>query len=408
MTRKILCVIVLMLAFVCAFVSCGGNSENNDNNNSTSSSTDNTTSSSTDNTTNDTENSGSGSHTHNYEEWETVKAATCTVDGAKERYCSCGEKQTATIMATGHSFGEWETVKESTTTEKGLQERSCACGEKETRDLDKLSVVTTITKEQWKSFLDFSKLSSFTITANETGFIDENLSAIVNLVAKSYNGLTYVKMIGTDSLSGEVLLEGESYETNATNPIYDIGGMGFDHLHTLVNNEFWRYDDYYFSNLVYSNEDKSYSFKDEPEFKFWFENGILTKYTYTDDELTSEYIISDINTTDMVDVPINKARNTLQEALSTLSEASVFDYWFNNKLEYGTYDTNVILNQLSGFPVTGVERYNLTQEGEHIYVNMDLTSDISLISSVHRNVTDGKITYLYIEFGNGDTAQLVF
>ncbi|MBE6674232.1 MAG: hypothetical protein E7596_03895 [Ruminococcaceae bacterium] len=396
MTKRLLCIIVIVLAVACVLVSCGDNSKSNDNNN--------TTSISTDNTTNDTENSGSGSHTHDYEEWETVKAATCTAEGTKERYCSCGEKQTATIMATGHSFGEWKTVKESTTTEKGLQERACACGEKETRDLDKLSVVTTITKQQWKSFLDFSKLSSFTITANETGFYDENLSAIFNLVAKSYNGLTYVKIIGTDSLSGEVLFEEESYETNATNPIYYIGGMGFDHLHTLVN-EFWRYDDYYFSNLVYSNEDKSYSFKDTPEFKFWFENGILTKYTYTDDELTSEYIISDINTTDMVDVPINKARNTLQEALSTLSEASVFDYWFNNKLEY---DTNVILNQLSCFIVTGVERYHLFQEGEHISIMMDLTSDISLISSVDCNVTDGKITYLYIEFGNGDTAQLVF
>ena len=401
MTKRLLCIIVIVLAVACVLVSCGGNSENNDNNNSTSSSTDNTTSSSTDNTTNDTENSGSGSHTHNYEEWETVKAATCTLDGAKERYCSCGEKQTATIMATGHSFGEWETVKESTTTEKGLQERACACGEKETRDLDLISTVTTITKEQLKNFVNFGRFSSFTVTGNEVVAEGDTVYS-VEINAKRYNGRTHSIVTVTNISTGETNIQ-DSYQTSEEVDVLDLGGFGFGQLYSLIN-EFWRYDDYYFSNLVYLEEDKAYSFKDRPEFKFWFENGIMTKYAYNDGESTSVCIISDINTTDIVDVPINKARNTLGEALSTLSNTSVFDYWFNNKLEY---DTDVILNQLSCFIVTGVERYNLTQEGEHISINMNLTSDISLISSVHCNVRDGKITYLYIEFGNGDTAQLV-
>lgn len=43
-------------------------------------------------------------HTHNFEEWQTLKAATCIEDGAEERYCSCGEKQTRTVSAYGHTI----------------------------------------------------------------------------------------------------------------------------------------------------------------------------------------------------------------------------------------------------------------------------------------------------------------
>ena len=35
-----------------------------------------------------------------------------------------------------HSFGEWTTVKEATETEDGLKERYCDCGEKETQDIN--------------------------------------------------------------------------------------------------------------------------------------------------------------------------------------------------------------------------------------------------------------------------------
>ena len=111
--------------------------------------------------------------THNFGEWSVTKNATCTEDGVKTRYCSCGEKQSDAIPATGHnkqvipavestctengltegikcldcgeilvtqtiipvidhSFGDWLTVKNPTVTEQGTKERYCACGEKET------------------------------------------------------------------------------------------------------------------------------------------------------------------------------------------------------------------------------------------------------------------------------------
>ena len=65
MAKKILCVIVLMIALVCVLASCG--------------------------------------HEHEWSEWQTIKEATCTIDGLSERVCECGEKETQVITA-GHNF----------------------------------------------------------------------------------------------------------------------------------------------------------------------------------------------------------------------------------------------------------------------------------------------------------------
>ena len=45
-------------------------------------------------------------HTHNFANWKTTLTATCTEDGAIEGECSCGEKKTDTLAATGHNFAD--------------------------------------------------------------------------------------------------------------------------------------------------------------------------------------------------------------------------------------------------------------------------------------------------------------
>ena len=74
-------------------------------------------------------------HIHSFGDWVITKAATCTEAGEQERTCSCGERQTQTIAATGHSFGEWIVTKSPTCTETGEQERTCTCGEKQTQTI---------------------------------------------------------------------------------------------------------------------------------------------------------------------------------------------------------------------------------------------------------------------------------
>ena len=45
-----------------------------------------------------------GSHKHSFGEWKTVKQASCTEEGQKERTCACGEKETVTVPMTTHNF----------------------------------------------------------------------------------------------------------------------------------------------------------------------------------------------------------------------------------------------------------------------------------------------------------------
>ena len=59
------------------------------------------------------------------------KEATCTNPKTCQR-TGCGATDG---RANGHSFSEWVTVKEATTTKEGLKERTCSCGEKETEDI---------------------------------------------------------------------------------------------------------------------------------------------------------------------------------------------------------------------------------------------------------------------------------
>ena len=121
-----------------------------------------------------TEEATAAPHTHSWSDWSVVRSATCTEDGSEERSCSCGEKETKTIAATGHSevvdpavaptctlagksegqhcsvcntvtaaqseikatghsFGEWKTEKAATCKEDGKSVRSCACGEQEAK-----------------------------------------------------------------------------------------------------------------------------------------------------------------------------------------------------------------------------------------------------------------------------------
>ena len=76
-----------------------------------------------------------GGHVHSFTEWTTVTNATCTQDGSQESICTCGEKQTRTIAATGHTYGEWVVTTPATCTTTGEKERYCECGDKQTQTI---------------------------------------------------------------------------------------------------------------------------------------------------------------------------------------------------------------------------------------------------------------------------------
>ena len=76
-------------------------------------------------------------HTHYYAEWETVKRPTCTENGEKVRYCTCGEKQSEIILAVGHSYidGVCSSCGDEKPTEEPTNPDNPACQHTETEIL---------------------------------------------------------------------------------------------------------------------------------------------------------------------------------------------------------------------------------------------------------------------------------
>ena len=72
---------------------------------------------------------------HNYEGWVITKAPTCTEPGEESSLCACGDALTLTIFAKEHSYGAWIVTKASTCTEAGVEERYCSCGDKQTKPI---------------------------------------------------------------------------------------------------------------------------------------------------------------------------------------------------------------------------------------------------------------------------------
>lgn len=68
------------------------------------------------------------SHTHSYTAKVTKKAA-CTTEGERIYTCTCGDRYTETIPATGHSESAWIIDKAATATENGSKHTECTtCG----------------------------------------------------------------------------------------------------------------------------------------------------------------------------------------------------------------------------------------------------------------------------------------
>lgn len=102
------------------------------------------------NSSSSSSNGGSGSsssskpsHSHSYSS-KTVKA-TCTSGGYTVHTCSCGASYTDSYTdATGHRWSDWKTVKKATTSSEGRKQRTCSsCGKTESKTIAKVKSSST-------------------------------------------------------------------------------------------------------------------------------------------------------------------------------------------------------------------------------------------------------------------------
>lgn len=87
--------------------------------------------------------SSTSSHSHSYSS-KTVKA-TCTSGGYTVYTCSCGASYTDSYTdATDHRWSDWKTVKKATTSSEGRKQRTCSsCGKTESKTIAKVQVSST-------------------------------------------------------------------------------------------------------------------------------------------------------------------------------------------------------------------------------------------------------------------------
>ena len=138
-------------------------------------------------------------HLCEFGEWTVTEQPTCTEVGERERYCSCGEKQTSSLAATGHSYTH--VVTDPTCTEQGFTTHTCAgCGD---------SYVDTYVK-----VTDHSYTAAVTPpTCTEKGFTTHTCHC-----GDSYVD-TYVDALG--HTEGEVFVENKVDATCTTDGSYD-------------------------------------------------------------------------------------------------------------------------------------------------------------------------------------------
>jgi hypothetical protein len=84
-------------------------------------------------------------HVHQYGEWKTTKAATCTEKGIQTRTCVCGESETRELAMIDHKYGDWKTTKEPTVLAEGTRTKTCSvCKKQISESIAKLKATISV------------------------------------------------------------------------------------------------------------------------------------------------------------------------------------------------------------------------------------------------------------------------
>jgi len=379
-----LLVCITLLACALMFTACDSDSTAQTPNNVTDGTT--TEDSTTDDAKDSTTAPGTDAHVHAFGEWETTKSASCTQDGYKERYCSCGEKQESTIVASGHTWGNWNVTKEATATETGSEERSCSCGEKETRDIPMIPVVTTITEAEWKSAFDFSKYSSFTISGSEKGS-EDGVDFEFDSTIKYYGGWLYVNLDGVGYQGEKDFIK---YTSTSVENFSDLYVMAFVKLKSLLN-DFEELPDFGYSKLSYSAETKTYTtVRNGYIYTFWFEEGKPVKYTYEEngleEYLSATYTFSDFNNTQKFDIPVDTISTDYHQLVNAISNTQKFYYYKSPNWSKEYYNTAELKRVLEDAQMLNLKSYEKSDFGTYCEWVIEISANGISISTANGKI----------------------
>ena len=383
MAKKILCVIVFMLTLVCTFASCSFYKDE------------------------------TPSHTHNFGEWEIIKSATCTAEGSKERYCSCGEKQTSTIAA-NHNF---------------VNGICSVCGyENRENGNNNNSSVQKLSKDEWMAVFDSSQYQSYTmrITSNEKRG-DRVISQTITI---QYNYPEFmIVSTETDAYDGvpEII----------TDDIYYILGGAEELSHTAaipyaisdVYSIMSEFDGFGYSKFVFDETSASYSsllFENIELVTVSIQNGKIRSITIENEYNDSDYgkaietysiELSNINKTSTPSAPILEATAALSEAVSSINSITEARRGYQSSHVYNTDEAKETFNLF--FDSFSLDNKTLLEYNKSQYTEIDLETkeeykdlytDIDVLSPEVSEITIFGDVYAYdivsIVINNGNIQSI--
>jgi len=173
-------------------------------------------------TTDGTTKPGTEVHIHAFGTWKITKSASCIQDGSKERYCSCGETETSTIVAS-HTWQDATCVAAKMCTKCGVTEGAALGHTTEigtcSRCNEKIMPTITLPSTPISTSVKFSharttmKIASITYEFNGDNIkfyydgektydnVSDNGLYFCGFTYKLYDADGYVVAAGTDSVS---------------------------------------------------------------------------------------------------------------------------------------------------------------------------------------------------------------
>lgn len=385
MAKKILCLIVFMLALVCVLPSCSNNDAPNTPDNPP--------------------------HTHNFGEWETTKAETCTTEGIKERYCSCGEKQTATIAMTEHKYGEWTTTKEPTYSASGEKTRYCECGDSQTEYIPQLTQ-SELTLQEWITAFNTNRYQSFTMTIEYKKEMSKNFG---NNIDEEYEIIAcspYLSIYSESKLLDDTYTT-TKYSSNGLDPIKDAIPWRLDNLLTVL----YECEDIGFSKFTYDSNTAKYNSRIIDGFNnvvISFNNGYVESI-----EFELEYYDVDYgDTIELGSIKINKINTTSKpvyefDEVNSLYNSAIPSIQASTEARQGSqssqiYDIDEIKSTFGDFLQTFVfEKNSLTEYQTECYRWYDYDEGKYIENSYH-SMTLSMGDTVYLNFGETEIKYNAF